>query len=75
MTKSTPAGFSIFLSDPDRSQNFLKTRTWTRSDFSISAVAGEYVVISEVKPLAIFDCLNGIQILNRSRIFKVLKFA
>ena len=47
--ESTPAGFCIFLSEPDpeyRSQKFVKKRTFIRSHFSILAVAGICVVIS-----------------------------
>jgi len=42
--ESTPAGFCVFVSDPDRtrSQKFGKNRTRIRSHFSISAVAVEF---------------------------------
>jgi len=42
--ESTPEGFCIFLSDPE--SKIWENRTWTRSHFSISAVARVCVVIS-----------------------------
>jgi len=46
--ESTPAGFCIFLSDPDPDpeSKICENRTRIRSHFSISAVAGVCVVIS-----------------------------
>ena len=54
-----------------RSQKHVKIRT--RSHFSISAVTGVCVVMSEVKPLVIFGYLVCSRSLNRSRFLKFEK--
>jgi len=73
--ESTPEGFCVFLSDP-------KSKMCNKPDpvsLFISAVAGVCLffinVISKIKPLLIFGCIDGSQNLNRSQIAKFEKFS
>ena len=74
--ESTPAGFCVFLPDPDPDLESKILKNWTRirGHLSISAVAGVCVVISEVSPLVIFGCIDCSRSLNRRRILKFKKF-
>jgi len=55
-----------------RSQKLVDNRT--RSHFSISAAAGVYAVISQVKTWVNYGWIDGSRSLNRGRIFKLKKF-
>jgi len=68
--KSTPAGFGLFLSDPEPESKFVENRIRIRSHFSISAIAGVCMVISESKTWVNFGWIDSCPSLNRSQILK-----
>ena len=68
--KSTPAGFGLFLSDSEPESKFVENRIRIRSHFSIAAVAGVCMVISESKTWGNFGWIDSCPSLNRSWILK-----
>jgi len=74
LPESTPVGFCVFCSDPDPESKICENRTRIRGHFSISAVSGVCVVISQVKTRVNYGWIDYCsRSLNRSRILKFEK--